>query len=94
MMENKIDDGSVLKGLAIGVGFILLSQLPILIFRPWGIFIGVTQILGIGPALYFYGSKWLTRSGILVVAGLVFLLNAACFGLAFMFFTKDWPPHG
>ena len=84
MNEDKEYDGSVLKGFGIGVGFILMSQLPSFVFPWWSMFVGVSQIAGIGPAIYLFGSWRLTRNGILIAAGLVFLLNAACFGLVFI----------
>ena len=47
------------------------------------LFIGVTQLLYVGPAFWWARRRGYTRlaQGVLIGAGITFLLNAACWGL-------------
>lgn len=53
------------------------------------LFVGVTQVAYLGPAaaLAFSMKRHRTLTGILIVAGITFLLNAACFGVILLGFT-------
>ena len=83
------DGGSVWLGLLIGVGvsIVAVAVSVALMVGLGGLFlvggIGIVQALWIVP-LYLYfrrnGQKEVGK-GVLIVAGLVFLLNASCWGL-------------
>lgn len=53
------------------------------------LFVGVTQFVYLGPAaaLAFSMKRSRTLTGILIAAGITFLLNAACFGVILLGFT-------
>jgi hypothetical protein len=53
------------------------------------LFVGVTQLVYLGPAALFAFSmkRHRTLTGILIVAGITFLLNATCFGVLMLGFT-------
>jgi hypothetical protein len=76
--------GSIAKGFGIGV---LLTAGGIGICFAVSIFvvigIGVAQLLWILPTYLYYNSRNETETakGLLIVAGLVFLLNASCWGI-------------
>lgn len=56
------------------------------------LFVGVTQLVYLGPAAVFAFAmkRSKTLTGILIVAGITFLLNAACFGVILLGFTGAW----
>lgn len=83
--------GSIGKGMVLvilfTVGFLVgnfvMGFMPVLgAFLAFGSFgIGVTQILWIAPMAYFFRHQKRTVQGLLIGAGLVFLLNGACFAI-------------
>ena len=86
MSDGFAEEGHMGKGFALGIGYLLLSQIPGLIEPSWFLFIGVTQLLGMLPAIYIHRRKKRTRLGIILVAALTFLLNALC-GAVMLFFV-------
>jgi hypothetical protein len=84
MPEDLPDTGSVAKGVAIAIGLdIGLFVLVVLLYPLVLLACGVAQLLWLVP-LYFYfrsAGKSESAKGVLIVAGLCFLLNAVCWGL-------------
>ncbi|MUT68276.1 hypothetical protein [Paenibacillus sp. NEAU-GSW1] len=69
--------GQVLIGMGLlTLMHLLLFFLPVLFF-----FIGVIQIVYLLPAIVLLRKKTGIVQGLLIGAGITFLLNAACFGL-------------
>ena len=66
-----------------GVGFGLLLHLVLLIYPPAYFLIGVAQLIYVIPALIYFRKRTGIMQGIIIVAVLTFLLNAACFGIVF-----------
>lgn len=67
----------VLKGIGIlALLHLLLFFVPIAYF-----FIGVVQMVYLFPALMFFSKNSGIQQGLLIGAGITFLLNAACFGI-------------
>lgn len=88
--------GSLFKGLAFailataafcGLAFMGSQVRALGIFMGAFLFIGVVQILWIIPLIYRYRRQSRTVQGILIGAGLVFLLNGACFALVMTTFS-------
>ena len=76
--------GSVVKGIGIGVLLTVAGiALCFLLFAPSLILIGVIQAVWMCPAILFYSyrDEKETFKGLLIVTGLVFLLNASCWGI-------------
>lgn len=92
MLEEKsADRGSIGVGIGLGIaitvlGIGLMIALAMLT-KGVGVVlflgIGVVQVLWMGPVCAYYFNKGETRTGqgLLIIAGLVFLLNATCFGI-------------
>jgi heme/copper-type cytochrome/quinol oxidase subunit 4 len=92
MLEEKsVDRGNIAVGIGLGIGLtilgigltVALAALTkgvglILLFG-----VGVVQVVWMGPVCAYFFKKGETRTGqgLLIIAGLVFLLNATCFGL-------------
>jgi len=89
------EGGSLLKGLGIGalltvaglIGtWLFMARLPANFGFLFLLGIGVTQLVWVVPAVMYFqkdGQKE-TVKGILIVAGLTFLLNATCWGAVAM----------
>lgn len=85
---QKLNDNlflSILVGLALGAATFAIGVLTtvVIIGVLIVIGIGVSQFLLLGPVLYMArrAQKMELFKGLLIAAGIVFLLNAACFGL-------------
>jgi hypothetical protein len=85
---GRMSEGSVGKGLAIGgvltlaglaAGWLLLTSDGSLIL----VGIGLAQLLWLLPAILYYRGQDEpeTAKGLMIVGGVVFLLNASCWGL-------------
>ncbi len=76
------------KDLYKGFGLIILLHLIWIVIPPAFFAIGLVQFFYVIPAALFYSSKGRTGmvQGILIAAGITFLLNAACFGYIFVAF--------
>ena len=75
--ENKVHA----KHVWIGIGLLAVLHLLLFIFPFSFLFIGVAQLVYLIPVLiYFRKNKGMVQ-GLLIGAGITFLLNAACFGL-------------
>jgi hypothetical protein len=75
------DTSTVGEGLVIGLA---LQSIQILIFPllvKW-IFLGVSQLIYIGPAIWMASRRgqYNRRKGLIIAASLVALINAACWG--------------
>lgn len=91
MSEDYQDQGSVRSGCAITIGIHLL-QIPIaiilsfvepdLILSPL-IFIGISQLVYMIPAIIYFSRKGKSESakGLIIGAAITLLLNAACAGI-------------
>lgn len=65
----------------IGIGILMALHL-LLVFVPIGVFmIGVVQVIYLVPALLFARRRKGVVQGMLIAAGITFLVNAACFGI-------------
>lgn len=69
--------GSVLKG----VGILCLLHLTLFVYPVLFFFIGLVQIVYVVPAAIKFWKETPTLQGLLIGAGVTFLLNAACFSL-------------
>ncbi|MFD2611022.1 hypothetical protein [Paenibacillus gansuensis] len=69
--------GSIMKG----IGILTLLHLVLLVFPIAYFAIGIVQIVYVIPAVIFFRKEQPTQQGILIGAGITFLLNAACFGI-------------
>src|SRR2546429_9878923 len=88
MPNGRRDPGYLGKGILFGFLFTLGGLAMTGVFAVAGGFyvllrIGVAQVLWMGPAWLHYRNKGETETakGILVIAGIVFLLNATCWGM-------------
>ncbi|EGL15799.1 MULTISPECIES: hypothetical protein [unclassified Paenibacillus] len=70
------------KGLDVwkGIGFVALGHLLWLFAIPMYFGIGIVQMLYVLPLLLIFSKRAAVVQGILIGAGITFLLNAACFG--------------
>ena len=87
MPEDQPDTGSLAKGIVIAVG--LDVGLFVLVASRYAVALlacGVMQLLWLVPLYFYFRSTGESESakGVLIVAGLCFLLNAACWGLVFV----------
>ena len=81
----------VLHGVAVGVScaftalFLDVAETGLVPF----LFVGVTQVVYLGPAALFAFSmkRHRTLTGIAIAAAVTFLLNAACFGVLLLGFS-------
>lgn len=71
-----------------GIGLVALLHLLNLIFPMALAFIGITQLIYVGPALVYFRKDTAMMQGILIGAGITFLINAACFGIVFVTFAN------
>lgn len=73
-----------------GIGLLALLHLLLFVFPIAFFFIGVAQLIYLIPALILFRNRKGVFQGLLIGAGVTFLLNAACFGLvlsgSFLFF--------
>lgn len=63
-----------------GIGWVALGHLLWLFAIPMYLGIGIVQVVYVLPLLFIYGKRTAVLQGILIGAGITFLLNAACFG--------------
>ncbi|MGE6230196.1 hypothetical protein [Paenibacillus chitinolyticus] len=70
------------KGLDVwkGIGWVALGHLLWLFALPMYFGIGIVQMLYVLPLLLIFSKRAAVVQGILIGAGITFLLNAACFG--------------
>ncbi|NUP96125.1 MAG: hypothetical protein HUU28_08170 [Planctomycetaceae bacterium] len=107
MIEEPRSSGSVLLGFLLAVGLhglavVLCCAFAALFLEEVGVglvpflFVGVTQLVYLGPAAAFAFAlkRNKTLTGILIVGGITFLLNAACFGVLLLGFTGAWQGPG
>lgn len=93
--QPAVDKGSVKKGVLVGLGLnAALIAVSLLFFGSSGfgvtaIFISITQAVVILPAYLGFRSSGQTESakGVLIAAGITFLLNATCFGVVLVGFN-------
>ncbi len=79
--EHKSHASQVWLGIAIGTILIVLLAFLLLI-APVGYFaIGLVQLIFIIPAIIYWRKNTGIVQGLLIIAAITFLLNAACFGL-------------
>lgn len=64
-----------------GIGLLVLLHLLLFVFPIAFFFISVVQLIYLVPALIFFRKNRGIFQGLLIGAGVTFLLNAACFGL-------------
>jgi hypothetical protein len=83
MPEGK---GSLGMGVLVGIGATILGAIVLAVLGMVGLVaIGLLQAVWMVPAYLYYrkAGESETTQGILLIAGIVFLLNAACWGLVF-----------
>ncbi|WP_405081304.1 hypothetical protein ACI48J_01060 [Paenibacillus chitinolyticus] len=70
------------KGLDVwkGIGWVALGHLFWLFAIPMYLGIGIVQMIYVLPLLLIYSKRTAVVQGILIGAGITFLLNVACFG--------------
>lgn len=64
-----------------GIGLLALLHLLLFVFPVAFFFISIAQLIYLFPVLYFFRNNKGMYQGLLIGAGITFLLNAACFGL-------------
>lgn len=69
------------KQVWLGIGLLMLLHFLLFLYPMAFIFIGVVQLIYLIPALIVLRNKKGVFQGLLIGAGITFLLNAACFGL-------------
>lgn len=88
--ENQTEAGSAngsgkkpWKGIQVwkGIGLVALLHLLLFIYPAAFFLIGVVQLIYVIPALSFVYKNPGMVQGILIGAGITFLINAACFGI-------------
>jgi hypothetical protein len=88
-MKNENDkrkEGSVWLGISIGFTIYLLMFIAISLFPSMYRFIYIAPLVHIGAIiLAFFRNYKFTGIGLLIFAGIVFLLVAACYGIIFSF---------
>ncbi|RAP75796.1 hypothetical protein [Paenibacillus montanisoli] len=73
--------GSHAKQVWKGIGLLALLHLLLFVFPMAFFFISVAQLIYLIPALIVFRNNTGIFQGLLIGAGVTFLLNAACFGL-------------
>jgi hypothetical protein len=76
--------GSLIRGVGVGILASIGGAVVLLVLGVIGVFfIGILQLAWILPIFFYLRRKGQTETskGILVIAGIVALLNAACWGL-------------
>lgn len=71
----------------LGIGLLALLHLLLFIFPAAFFFIGIAQLVYVIPALIIARNRRGIMQGLLIGAGITFLLNAACFGFVFYSFN-------
>ena len=96
MPEDRPDTGSVARGVVFAISLNIALFVLVVLLYPVALFAcGVVQLLWLVP-LYFYfrsAGESETTKGVLIVAGLCFLLNAACWGLVLGVGRHSVPPR-
>lgn len=80
-MSNEEKDPGHVKQVWIGVGILALLHLLLFLFPIAFFFIGIAQLVYVLPAIVVFHRRKGILQGLLIGAGITFLLNAACFGL-------------
>jgi hypothetical protein len=70
-----------IKQVWLGIGLLTVLHLLLFLFPIAFFFISVVQIIYLIPAIIIFRKKSGIVQGLLIGAGITFLLNAACFGL-------------
>jgi hypothetical protein len=70
-----------IKQVWLGIGLLTVLHLLLFLFPIAFFFISVVQIIYLIPAILIFRKKSGIVQGLLIGAGITFLLNAACFGL-------------
>ncbi|MFD0960714.1 hypothetical protein [Paenibacillus chungangensis] len=70
-----------MKQVWLGIGLMALLHLLLFIVPIAFFFIGIAQIVYLLPAMFIVRKRSGIVQGLLIGAGITFLLNAACFGL-------------
>lgn len=70
-----------------GIGLVFLLHFLLMLLPVGYLFIGVTQLIYVVPALIWCRKDTGLVQGILIGAGITFLLNAACFGIVMVTFA-------
>jgi hypothetical protein len=93
MSEDQPNAGSMLKGFGIGAGLNILLMVAVAAMVNPIVLIGagLVQLVWIVPMYLSFRRQGATETakGILLAAGIVFLLNAACFGLVMTMGLKN-----
>lgn len=71
------------SGIGKGIGILALLHLILIVYPTAYFAIGLVQLLYVIPALIYFRKRTPVLQGILIGAGITFLLNAACFGIVF-----------
>ena len=69
------------KQVWLGIGLLAVLHLLLFLFPFAFFFIGIAQLIYLIPAFLIFHKKRGIIQGLLIGAGITFLLNAACFGL-------------
>lgn len=69
------------KQVWMGIGLLAVLHLLLFIFPVAFFFISIAQLIYLVPAILIFRKKSGIIQGLLIGAGITFLLNAACFGL-------------
>lgn len=69
------------KQVWLGIGLLAVLHLLLFLFPVAFFFISIVQLLYLIPAILIFRKKSGIIQGLLIGAGITFLLNAACFGL-------------
>ncbi|GBG10693.1 hypothetical protein PAT3040_05445 [Paenibacillus agaridevorans] len=69
------------KDVWLGIGLLAVLHLLLFLFPVSFFFIGVVQLLYLLPAIIICRKRGGIVQGLLIGAGVTFLLNAACFGI-------------
>ena len=70
-----------IKQVWLGIGLLTVLHLLLFLFPIAFFFISIAQIIYLIPAIIIFRKKNGIIQGLLIGAGITFLLNAACFGL-------------
>lgn len=74
-------------GVGKGIGILALLHLLLIVYPVAYFGIGIVQLLYVIPAAIYFRKQTGVMQGILIGAGITFLLNAACFGLVLNSFS-------
>lgn len=89
--EQRDSVGWVLAGIGLGLGLHLIQFLLFLVVPGTLFFIGLSQLIYMVPAILIANSKRHKgmAKGLIILAALTFLLNAACYGF-FFWMMAQW----